>query len=311
MTEIPLYHSNYASIKMTAPGTTLTQQGYTSSFFIGDSYDDFGFAKCCNWLGIENYYSREKIPGHKKMESHTMGLHDRYVLDFMSYKMNEMKQPFFAVNYNTSTHFPNHLPGSYTEKYPGQNFSDEMKCMSYYNECLELFFKNAEKKSWYNNTVFIFCSDHWMYPDARSLSADIVQAFHIPLFIYEPGKPQPAIIHTPVTQLDIVHTILCFAGIKEPIISYGNNLLDILPEKNRVVFTKENSNLYQAIDSSYVLGFNPVTRKAEFCYNYKTDLQRSNNLVSSSSAIADSLTIKMKAFLQTTSYHYNKLGIFK
>jgi phosphoglycerol transferase MdoB-like AlkP superfamily enzyme len=303
LTEIPLYHSNYATIGMTAVGTRLAANGYSSSFFIGDRYDDFGFAKCSNWLGIQNYYSKESVPG-KNMETNTMGLHDRYVLDFMGNKINEMKQPFLAINYNTSTHFPNDLPKGYKEKYPQQNFSDQMKCMNYYNECLQDFFSNASKQSWYNNTMFIFCSDHWMYPDAKDLSSDIVQGFHIPIFIYDPAKPQQKIVSSPVSQLDVLNTILCIAGTKEPFISYGNNLLDTVQDPNRAVFSKENSNLYQVMDSSYVLGFNPVTGKPEFCYNYKTDKKRINNLLSTQKAIT--LTIKMKAFLQTASYHYNK-----
>ena len=311
LTEIPLYHSNYAGIPVTAVGTRLATEGYSSSFFIGDAYDDFGFAKCCNWLGIQHYYSKESIPGHEHMESNTMGLHDQYVLDFMGDKINKMNEPFFAVNYNTSTHYPNDLPKAYREKYPQQNITNQMKCMSYYNECLQIFFSKASQQSWYNNTVFIFCSDHWMYPNAKDLRSDIVQGFHIPIFIFEPARSQRKIISNPVSQFDILNTVLHIAGTKDPFISYGNNLLDSVQDPARIVFSKENNNLYQAMDSSYVLGFNPVTGKAEFCYNYRTDLRRSNNLASASNIVVDSMIIKMKAFLQTASYHYNKRGLFK
>ena len=183
--------------------------------------------------------------------------------------------------------------------------------MNYYNECLQQFFSNASKQSWYNNTVFIFCSDHWMYPNAKDLRSDIVQGFHIPIFIFEPARPQQKMVNDPVSQLDILNTVLNITGTKNPFISYGNNLLDSVQDPARVVFSKENNNLYEAIDSSYVLGFNPVTAKPEFCYNYKTDMNRNNNLVSSKNVIVDSLTLKMKAFLQTASYHYNKMGLFK
>jgi len=292
-------------------GTRLAASGYTSSFFIGDNYDDYGFAQCCNWLGIKNYYSMESIPGNEKMESLTMGLDDKYVLDFMGNKINAMARPFFAINYNTSTHYPNELPKGYKEKYPEQNFSDQMKTMGYYNECLEKFFDNAKKQSWYSNTIFIFCSDHWMYPDTKPIAADIVQSFHIPIFIYDPAKPKQRIVNDLVSQLDILNTIFYIAGVKDNFISYGNNLLDSTLDQNRVVFSKENTNLYHVMDSSYVLGFSPVTGKAEFCYNYKTDPERSNNLISSNNPIVNSLTVKAKAFLQVASYHYNKVGVFK
>ncbi len=312
LTEIPLYHSNYASIKITSVGTSLAKMGYTSSFFIGDDFDDFGFAKCTNWLGIQHYYSKENIPGYKSMDSHTMGLHDEYVLDFMLKKTEAMQQPFFNINYNISTHYPNNIPKEYKEKFPVKNFSDQMKSMNYYNECLEKYFHEASKKSWFANTVFIFCSDHWMDPDARFLTNDVVQSFHIPIFIYEPKNSKGKIITAPVSQFDILNTILSVSGETKPFISYGENLLQESPDMNRVVFSKQNTVLCQAFDSSYVLGFNSFTGKPEYCFNYKTDLARSNNLINAPyNSRVDSLTIFMKAFLQTASYHYNKLGSFK
>lgn len=312
LTEIPLYHSNYASIKITSVGNSLATRGYTSSFFIGDDFDDFGFAKCVNWLGIQHYYSKENISGHKSMDNHTMGLHDEYVLDFMGEKINTMQQPFLAVNYNISTHYPNNLPKGYKEKFPQSNFSNQMKSMSYYNECLKKFFHDASQKPWFANTVFIFCSDHWMDPDARYLTNDVVQSFHIPIIIYEPLNSQGKVITAPVSQFDILNTILSVSGNTKPFISYGENLLQENPDMNRVVFSKQNTVLCLAFDSSYVLGFNSVTGKPEYCFNYKTDMNKRNNLVNGPyNARMDSLTIYMKAFLQMASNHYNKSGAFK
>ncbi len=312
LTEIPLYHSNYAGIDMTRVGDAVASKGYQSAFFIGDNYDDFGFAKCANWLGIQHYYSMEDIPGYQSMQKHTMGLQDEYVLDFMGIKINGMKQPFLAINYNISTHFPNDLPKDYREKYPLQNFSAEMKSMNYYNECLQLFFKKAAVQDWYKHTVFIFCSDHWMDPDAKKMSNDLVQSFHIPLFVFDPGNPQKQVISNPVSQLDIMNSILCIAGYDQPAISYGKNLLNENRDPGRVVYSKQNAFLYQAYDSSYVLGFNTVTGKAEYCYHYKTDLDRSNNLVKGNrDQKVDSLIIRMKAFLQSASNHYTKREKFQ
>ena len=306
LTEIPLYHSNYAGLNFTPAGSILGKHGYQSAFFIGDGYDDFGFAKAVNWMGIQKYYSKEAIPGYENMQNHTMGLHDEHVLSFMFDKINEMKQPFFSVNFNVSTHFPNDLPSNYREPFPNENFSAEMKSMNYYSECLRRFFLKAATQPWYGNTVFIFCADHWIYPDGRNFSADIVQSFRIPVMIFDPEKKQGKTIHTPVSQLDVLNTIVAAAGINDTVISYGENLLAGPASPNRVVCMKENTALYQAIDSSYVLGFNVVTRKPEFCYNYRTDPKRSNNLVGKMPAETDSLLLKLKIFLQAASMHYNK-----
>jgi phosphoglycerol transferase MdoB-like AlkP superfamily enzyme len=307
LTEIPLYHSNYASLAKTSVGATLSGAGYHSAFFIGDGYDDFGFAKCCNWMGIQHYYCKDDMPPSNDM--HTMGLHDKDVLNFMKGKIDGMPQPFFAVNYNISTHFPNDLPHDYHEAFPGKNFTGAMKAMNYYNQSLQQFFRNAETQSWFANTVFIFCSDHWMYPDESSLKKDVMQSFRIPVFVYDPAKSVKTSVRSPVSQLDILNTILAIAGVKDTVISYGETLPQSDSLFNRVVFSKENSTLYQVFDSSFVLGFNAVTGKAEFCYNYRTDHRRQHNLANQPLAVVDSLTLKMKAFLQVASHHYNRISL--
>ncbi len=303
LTEIPLYHSSYADLPKTAIGKMLSRQGYTTSFTIGDAYDDFGFAKCCNWMGIQSYVSRENIPGSEDKQNHTMGLHDQYVLQFVAEQLKKVQQPFFTVYYNISTHYPNDLPSNYKEKYPEQNFSTGMKSMQYYSTCLQEFFKTASQQKWLKETVFIFASDHWMFPDTKSTLSDITQRFHIPLFIYDPLIDQPKIIDAPVSQLDVLNIILHYSGINQNIISYGEDIVNV-NDSNRIVCMKENSALYQAIDKNYVIGFNPVNDKVEFVYDHKKDPAKTMNLAGQID-ISKQLNY-LKAFLQKASWQYNK-----
>ncbi|HMJ48720.1 MAG TPA: LTA synthase family protein, partial [Ferruginibacter sp.] len=303
LTQIPVYHSGYTNIPFTHIGKKLSENNYSSSFFIGDHYDDFGFAKCCNWLGIK-YHSMENVPGYKNMEKHAMGLHDEYMLSYVLQKSGEIKQPFFITYFNISTHFPNTLPSTFKEHLNEKNFTAEMKSMNYYSECLRSFFEAALKKEWYKNSVFIFVADHWMCPDYRDVNLDVVESFHIPLFIYNPMQEIKTVVTKPVSQLDILNTILSYTGSADSITSYGNQL-DTTHTTGGTVFCKENSVLYEAIDSSYVLGFNVVTGLPEFCYNFRTDIKRKNNLVKQpGNERVQSLTLKMKAFLQVASSHY-------
>ncbi len=304
LTEIPLYHSTYTGLPMTAIGSRLADSGYRSMFFIGDDYDDFGFAKCTHWMGFDRYYSKEDIPGFRGMASHTMGLHDEYVLRFMLGELNRQQGPFFAVHYNTSTHYPNDLPATYREVYPKENRSDQMKSMSYYNRCLEEFFSNAALQPWFRHTVFLFCSDHWMFPDTKSPVSDVVQSFRIPIMLYDPEKQAGAVIREPVSQLDMLNTVLAIAGDRATYISYGENLLDTARLQNRVIISRENANLYQAFDRHFVLGFNPVNGKAEFLYDIRQDPGRVNNLVSVAMSDRNRLEKNIQAFLQRVSAQY-------
>jgi phosphoglycerol transferase MdoB-like AlkP superfamily enzyme len=307
MTDIPLYHSKFISIDHTAVGDELTKKNYSSSFFIGDNYDDFGFAQFCKWMGIQHYYCMEDIPGYQQMEKHTMGLHDEYVLSFMEQKLNIMQQPFFATQYNISTHYPNNLPRTFKDRFPEKNSTPQMKTMQYYNDCLEKFFRNAADQAWYKNTVFIFCSDHWARPHNTKVKIDEVESFRIPIFIYDPSVEDKEIISSTVSQMDILNTILYYGGCKDSITSYGISLKDSALDTHRTIFTKTNSVIYHAINEKYVLGFDAMEGNAVYCYDYKIDPERKYDLLKKPRFNgADSLILEMKAYLQTASNHYQK-----
>lgn len=308
ITEVPLYHSGYSNIPMTHIGNVLESQGYHSSFFIGDNYDDFGFAKCINWLGIQQYYCMSDVPGYKKMQKHTMGLHDHYMLNFMVEKLNKQKEPFLTINYNISTHYPYDTPSDFDEPFPDINRTSGMKSMSYYNYSLESFFKNAKKQSWFNNTVFIFCSDHWMLPDINNkMQAGEESSFRIALFIYDPQNTKPAINNYPVSQFDVFNTILHYSNYKKPYISYGKNLLQSESDQNRVIFSRNNNIIYQVFDSSYVLGYNVIQGKVEYCYNYELDKTQIYNLAADTSNVnVKRLTQEMKDYLYTAYRQYEQ-----
>ena len=306
ITDIPLYHSNYTAIKRTSIGTALLKNNYSSAFFIGDNYDDFGFAKCCKWLGIQQYYCMQDIPGYEKMEKHTMGLHDEYVLKFMREKIGKLQPPFFATQYNISTHYPNDIPSNYINKYPNKRSSPQMISMQYYNDCLQQFFTESAKEGWYKNTVFIFCADHWAQPTSTMVKIDELKSFRIPIFIYDPSNEKKQVITAPVSQLDIVNTVLHFSALKDSFISYGTNLTDTILNQNRTVFTKVNSAVYQAVNDKYVLGFNAVEGKSLYCYAYKADPEKKNNLLHQpKTAAIESIILQIKAFLQTAANHYS------
>lgn len=304
MTDIPLYHSNFVSINHTAIGTTLAKNGYSSAFFIGDNYDDFGFAKFCNWAGIQHYYCMQDIPGYQQMEKHTMGLHDEYVLNFMEQKLATFKEPFFSVQFNISTHYPHDLPTSFKER-PTKNPTPQMKTMQYYNDCLQHFFAEASKQAWYKNSVFIFCSDHWTQPHRNYMRQDEETTFRIPLFIYAPSDEKKAVITSTVSQLDVMNTILYYSGFKDSLISYGINLKDSALNPHRTVFTKTNTAIYQAINDEYVLGFDAVNARPVYLFNYKKDPEKKMNLIKQSrNSGTEQLIAEMEAFLQTASNHY-------
>ncbi|MEO6229473.1 MAG: sulfatase-like hydrolase/transferase [Ferruginibacter sp.] len=306
LTDVPLYHSSYLAIKRSNIGNLLAKNNYSSSFFIGDNFDEMGFAQCCRWLGIQHYYCMQDIHGYRQMEKHSMGLHDEYVLCFMQNKLAAMQQPFFAVQYNITTHYPYDLPKSFVDKYPSQNTTLPMKAMQYYNDCLQQFFTTAATKDWFKNTVFIFCADHWSNPDVQNLKIDETGGFRIPIFIYDPSNEKKITVTSPVSQLDVLNTVLHFASKEDSIISYGNNLTDTSLQNDRTIFARMNSAVYEAINNEFVLGFNAVEGKPLYFFDYLKDPQKRNDLLHEPeyTTKTESMVLQMKAFLQTASNHY-------
>ncbi len=304
ISDIPVYHSQFVNMPMTRIGSALKINNYHSFFCIGDDYDNFGFAKCMNWLGIEKYYSKEDIPNYKNLPAHSMGIQDEYVLHFLHQKIKQQQQPFFAIHYNISTHYPYDIPRSFSERLSG-DYTAPMKSMMYYDYSLQQFFAAAKNDPWFKNTIFIFCSDHWMFPKGIKEVYNSYSGYRIPIIIYNPSVNQKKIVSNPVSQFDIMGTILAITGYKDSIISYGDNLSDSMSFKN-LVFSKPASSLYQVTDSIYVLGFNITTDKPEYLYNYKKDNQLHENLLQNknAAAILKSLSTQVKAFIQKAGLHY-------
>ena len=308
VSDIPVYHSQYINMPVTPIGTALKKLNYNSLFCIGDEYDNFGFAKCMNWLGFDKYYSKEDIAGYKKLPAHSMGLQDEYVLDFFLQKIKQQQKPFFAVHYNISTHYPYDIPEKFSARLPA-NYTAPMKAMRYYDNSLQQFFNAAINEPWYGNTKFIFCSDHWLFPQGKKAIYSDLSAYRIPIIIFDPSINTKKIINSPVSQFDILGTVLAVAGYRDSIISFGDNLLEPVGD-DRVVFTKANANLYQAIDSSHILGYNSSNDKAEFLYDYLSDKTLKKNLVNDDFAQPKLkyLTFKVKAFLQKAKMQRSGIG---
>lgn len=304
LTDIPIYHSPFYNVPKTGIGSALKTKGYTSFFCIGDTYDNFGFAKCAYWLGFDHYYCDRDLPDYKNLPRGPMGIFDEYVLQFMQQKIDDIGEPFLAVNYNTTTHYNYTLPASYKAKFK-ENRTRAMKSFEYYDECLRRFFEQAQKKEWFQSTTFIFCADHWGSPDDYKTPVSSLEEFRIPLIIYSPSNNRTEENPTLVSQFDILGTVLNLAGYSDTAVSYGNNLLSLNQSSGEII-NRVNNYLYQIVDSSYVLGFNTEHDRTEYLYDYKKDTALKNDLRNDAGhrLIKEELENKFKLIYQKTLNEY-------
>jgi len=178
--------------------------------------------------------------------------------------------------------------------------------MQYYDHSLQQFFNTAKNQPWFANTKFIFCSDHWLFPQGKPGPYTAVSSNRIPIIIFDPSDNKKVIVNLLASQFDIHATILAAAGYRDSIISYGNNLLDS-SVINNYIFSKSGNTIYQVMDSNYILGFNSISNKAEYLYDHKKDISLTKNLAEDKNAsqILNRLLTRIKAFLQKTTSHYN------
>lgn len=288
-TDEPIFLSNYNAVPFNGIGTLLKKEGYNTSFFHGAEYDHFNFAKLCRMAGIDDYYSKDTY-GHPEHDDGSWGLYDEYLFSYFADEMILKRQPFLSVLFNTSSHPPFTIPPARRSQFsiPGQ--SAQLNSISYVDDCFRQLFDRIRSEPWFANTLFVFCADHTVLEniDSKSYYHD---AYHIPLFIYDPQHPFQTVITGTVQQLDIVPTVLHQLGYAKPFMSFGNDFLS----GGGFSIARKNDG-YQLIDSTTITGFDDRSGKTIYHYNYKTDSTLSRNIPDA--ADAKQKTEMIKAIIQ-------------
>jgi phosphoglycerol transferase MdoB-like AlkP superfamily enzyme len=170
--------------KLPCLAKTLKKEGYSSSFVFGGQLT-YGNIKSYMYFNefdriLEEKDFDENIPRGK------LGIHDEYVLARQIEEMRTMKQPFFASLFTASSHSPYDHPG----KKDAFNFnSDEdeyVNAVHYADGALGKFVENCKKEFWYNNSIFIFISDH-SHKTPKGYERHRPEYRRIPLLFWGPG----------------------------------------------------------------------------------------------------------------------------
>jgi phosphoglycerol transferase MdoB-like AlkP superfamily enzyme len=272
-TDEPIFLSNYNSVPFNGLGAILKKEGYNTSFFHGAEYDHFNFAKLCRMAGIDEYYSKDTY-GHSEHDDGSWGIYDEYFFSYFADVMAKREQPFLSVLFNTSSHPPFTLPSARRDQFsiPGQ--SVQLNSITYVDDCFRQLFDKIRSQPWFSNTLFVFCADHTLLENIDSKSYQY-EAYHIPLFMYDPQYPAGSVVTRTVQQLDIVPTILHKLGYAKPFMSFGNDFLS--GETEGFSIARKNDG-YQLIDSTTITCFDDQSGKTLYHYNYRTDSTLSKNI---------------------------------
>lgn len=216
--------------------TLLRERGYQTAFFCGSERGSMGFDAYALAAGFERCFSKEDYEdshGYRDFDGY-WGIFDDKYLGYMGEEISQLKEPFLASVFTTSSHHPFVLPEDWRSRLPkGKNLFQP--CVSYLDGALERFFEQNRDKEWFDRTIFVFVADHvcGMHFAERTLVTP--GDFHIIGFIYTPdGLLESQEIEEPVSQIDIMPTLLGILGYDKPYFGYGR---DVLAQDGRMPIT--------------------------------------------------------------------------
>lgn len=308
----PIITSVYGNNHYTSLADILNEKGYSTAFFHGGTNGTLGLDGFVNFLGFKKYFGRNEYNNDDDFDGY-WGIYDEPFLQFMVNKVDEMPQPFFAMEFTLSSHYPYSLP----EKYKGKIKESELrihKVVRYTDIALKHFFEEASKKDWFKNTIFIISADHPAQSVIPNSAGDVEVKgnlptkkqleyykntsgrYAIPILIYSPGDSLlKGVYDKTFHQCDIMPTALDMVNYDDPFIAFGNSAFDTTAQRIAVHYV---NGLYQITSGNYCLLFNG--EKSTALYE-KSDLNHSKNLISKNKEVAAKLEKTLKAYLQ----HYS------
>ena len=200
-------------------------------------------------------------------------------------------KPFFNHIMTVSNHRPYIYPEGRIDILPStQSVQGAVKYTDY---AINKFIKDAQKKPWFNNTLFVIVADHCAKSAGKT---DLpVNRYHIPCIIYAPQLITPAIENRLVSQIDLAPTILGLMKLNYTSRFFGYDIYNMNTGNERAFIST-----YQ--DMGYIKGDKLVILSAQQKVKmYKPDFVTGGNTLIASS---DSLINEAIAWYQGASFLY-------
>ena len=231
------------------------------------------------------------------------GVFDEHIFNYAKNIMDTAQSPTLITMFTTTNHQPWVMPENSSNKIP--RFSDKyfgepqiLRTMAYTDHVIGEFMRENEGKEWFNNTIFVFISDHGfnefngMYEDPRNA--------HIPFIIYSPNIiTNPKNIETITSQVDVIPTLLHLIGYPNSFDLMGKNIL-----------SDDYEGFACRIVNDYAIWFESDFLYTEI-FNQKTDLLQYSDLyshpyvsMSKESYLFKSIQNNFHAYLQEAYTYY-------
>jgi len=249
--DISYISSPYSFNEIDGFNKILKKEGYHTAFFHGAFNGSQNFYQFSTIAGFDDYYGKEQYD-RQDGEDGVWGIFDEEFLQFTTRRISDFKEPFFAAIFTISSHVPYTIPEKYKGKFPKGNRMIH-ESVAYTDYALKEFFKTAQKKDWYKNSIFIITPDHTSGDDKTdAYYTSATGNYKIPMMIIDPSTSKinsqnPKLIE----QIDLLPEVLNYLGYSGEIFSFGNNPLK---STGRMV-ANFNEGIYHFIIDNYYVCF--------------------------------------------------------
>jgi len=204
-------------------GSVFRQKGYYINFIFGGySY----FDNLQNYFAGNNYniVDRSNLKTEEISFANIWGVADEDILIKalqIADQNYENNKPFFSLIMTTSNHRPYTFPAERIDLPSG---GGRLAAVKYTDYAIGKFLELAQKKPWFDNTIFIITADHCASSAGKTELP--INKYHIPLLIYAPKILKPQKIDNLASQIDIAPTIFGLLNFSYNSKFFGQDILN-------------------------------------------------------------------------------------
>jgi len=255
----------------------LSSLGYKTKFYYAGDID-FGDFRSYATINFDSYVSEDDFSGEAVDNRFKWGIHDQYMFPKLFEDINNSTQPFMYMAFNISSHEPFNVPMKTVIE--GKDKSSRFCNAIYYSDkCIGEFIKKCKKSKIWDNTLFVFISDHGT-PAVNNLDLEDSRMYHIPMILAGGALAvQDTIIPVLGAQYDIIATLLAQLGVSHDKFKFSRDLLQkdapnfafsaysnaamIMTDKGQTVYRFQDKKIVKGSEGDLLKSFLQVVNKEE------------------------------------------------
>lgn len=209
--------------------TVFKEKGYHCEY----AYGGYGYFDNMNYFFSNNDYKvvdRTELDEREIHYENIWGVADEdlFTLATRQIDIHTGDQPVFIHVMTTS----NHRPFTYPEgRIDIPSHTGRRGAVKYTDYAIGDFIKKAQKKPWFDSTLFIIVADHCASSAGKTELP--VNKYHIPMLIYSPKNVHPQQIDRLMSQIDIGPTLLGMLNFSYTSKFYGYDIFKLEPGRER------------------------------------------------------------------------------